>query len=148
MNRTVHKCLSCRKSIADMREGQKYCSNACRQAAYRKRKAQAQPAKKQAVERDLFPALVPTTCDHCKGTFWAKMERARFCSTSCRSLYHRSLKAALPHALATAYGLPQNTIQHLIKTEPVRDLQTWLSDSGYVYSHPQRSWVQQKGASA
>lgn len=146
MNRTASKCKHCKKAFQHTKIDQKFCSSACRQAAYRKRQAAAKQAKKRGVERvamtqDKTPILA--ICGHCGGGFFPKRGNGTFCSTSCRTLHHRALKAAIPDALAAAYGLPQTTAQDLVESQPMAKLRGLLGERGWAYQHDQRRWVQQ-----
>ncbi len=137
MNRAAHKCDHCKKAFTPIKIDQKYCGHRCRQAAYRKRKVKEQ--KRKLADRRSIPAV----CSYCQGTFWAKTERAVFCSTSCRTLYHRALKASLPHVLMNAYGMPEEKAYDIVETQPVGKLRTLLEASGYIYAHQARQWVRQ-----
>jgi hypothetical protein len=142
-NLRAHKCKnpSCRKAYQPTRDTQLYCSAKCRQAAYRRRKHRSIGKHTPAPEKPLLVGF----CAHCGGSFWAERSRARFCSTSCRTLYHRALKAALPGALEVAYGIPTEKAHDLIETQPMKQVRGLLTDRGYAYSHPVRAWVQQAG---
>ena len=137
MNRHAHKCKQCKRAYQASKIDQKYCSPRCRQAAYRKRLARSEKAKKPVT---VAPAI-PTTCPHCSGTFWAKTGRAVFCSTSCRTLYHRALKAAIPEVLISAYGLPEQKAFDLVEAQSIHKLRALLQTSGYSYTHSARRWV-------
>ena len=73
--------------------------------------------------------------------FLAQRERAEFCSTSCRSLYHRALKTAMPEALAAAFAMPMDRAVEVLETQPVGKLRKLLNDVGYVYYYPWRRWA-------
>ena len=139
VNKRAHKCRNCRKSYPASRIDQKYCRPCCRQAAYRKRKAAGvKPVKTQGAR-----PLIPVICHHCGGTFWAKIRRAQFCSTSCRTMHHKALKAAIPDAIHMVYGLPEDKALDVIETQPIGKIRQILQASGYSYSHTQRRWVAQ-----
>lgn len=135
MDTRAHKCPSCKKAYQAIKVSQIYCSAKCRQAAYRKRKTE-QPYRRQKEH----PAIV-LICNHCSGTFWAKRKTAWFCSTSCRTLYHRALRAAIPQALTEAYGLPGQKAADLIETQQISHLKRLLECAGYTYKHTERQWV-------
>src|SRR5262245_58827912 len=111
MNQPAHKCEHCKKAFPIRKIDQKYCSNACRQAAYRKRMQPVSIRKAAPAE----PILV-ATCDHCGGSFWAKTKRSQFCSTSCRTLNHRMMRAGLAAALEAYYHVPAATAADLVET--------------------------------
>ncbi len=136
MNRLAHKCGHCKKAFQGRKIDQLYCSNKCRQAAYRERK-QSGTAKKTR------PAILlrVMVCEHCTGTFFGKTRRSKFCSTSCRTLYHRHMKAALPAALIALYRLPEEKAVELIETQPVSRLKAILAESGLSYSSTRRAWI-------
>lgn len=134
MNRTARKCQHCKKSLPTIQDGQKYCSNRCRQAAYRKRHTGPRHEKKP-VERVLSLA----TCEHCQGGFFATTKRGRFCSTACRSMYHREMKARLADVLIAEWG---NATGDWIDKKPMKQLRALVESHGYVYHHDQRRWVQ------
>lgn len=136
-NVLAHKCKRCKRSFNPTKIDQRYCSPRCRQAAYRNRQKSPLRAKRQAIQ----PILIPTTCLHCNGSFWAKRRTAQFCSTSCRTLHHKALKAAIPQALATIYGLPQEKAYDLLDTQPIAKVRRLLETAGYSYLHQIRSWV-------
>lgn len=138
MNQKAHKCRHCKKAFTPTKIDQKFCTHRCRQAAYRKRIAKGRKEKSPAL-----PAI-PATCLYCGGGFWAKTERAVFCSTSCRTLYHRALKAAVPTALHVMSGVPLETAGDLIETMPIKRLRRLLVDAGFVYQHEVRMWVRVK----
>jgi hypothetical protein len=137
MNQLAQKCAHCRKAFKAGKIDQQYCSNRCRQAAYRKRKPTILRREKRGEERPLHP----TTCLHCGGTFWAKSGRSVFCSTSCRTLHHRALKAALPDALSSLYGIPIEKAVDVVDTQPTAKIREVLATAGYIYNHPERQWV-------
>jgi hypothetical protein len=137
VNRVAQKCDHCRRGFIPTKIDQKYCSSKCRQAAYRKRK-QTQTARE--LKKETQPLLI-AICWHCEGTFWAKTQRALFCSTSCRTLYHRALKAALPYALMSLYGLPETKAYDIVETQPIRKLRSLLDGAGYAYCHSERRWI-------
>ncbi len=136
MNQPAHKCDNCKKAFQPTKIDQKYCSARCRQAAYRKRKQAEARRNTKGKERPLSPA----TCKHCDGAFWARTERAVFCSTSCRTLYHRALKTAIPEALALFYGVPQEKAIDVLETQPVGKIRQLLEDAGFIYVHDMRQW--------
>lgn len=137
MNQLAHKCKGCRQAFTPRKADQKYCSARCRQKAYRER---LRPKAKSNGE----PFLYPTICLYCHGTFWAKRERAVYCSTSCRTLSHRRLKEAMSDALEVAYGIPRMKAMDIVETQPVWKVRTLLHNLGFSYSHQVRAWV--KGA--
>jgi len=139
LNQRAHKCGNCKRTYEKAKFDQKYCSHRCRQAAYRKRHR-----ARYMKGREVTPAI-PTICEHCTGTFWAKTRRARFCSTSCRTLYHRALRAAIPPALATIYGIPTEKAADLLDTQELRKLRGFLEQSGYRYQHQERAWFNRLG---
>lgn len=140
MNRQAHKCKQCKKAFQPRKIDQLYCSHKCRQAAYRKR----QDSSKRQKQSNTTPASIPTICGHCGGSFWAKRSRAQFCSTSCRTLYHRALRAAIPDAIGLVYGLPEEKAQDILETQPIGEIRMLLQVSGFSYSHAQRRWVAQQ----
>lgn len=138
MDTKAHKCPSCKNTYKATKISQIYCSAKCRQAAYRKRKRQQTKTRRSREEKPLY---VPT-CEHCGGTFWAKRQKARFCSTSCRTMYHRALRVAIPDALRAAFGLSPVQAADLVETQPIGRIRSILVNSGFVYEHRQRMWVQ------
>jgi hypothetical protein len=139
MNQPAHKCDHCKKAFQHRKIDQRYCSNKCRQAAYRNRQ-QCQDAKKP---RPAPAPLLVAICDHCGGSFWAKTRRSRFCSTSCRTMNHRHMKTALKDTLAALYSLPEGTAAELIEMQPVTRLKALLADAGLFYSAVQKAWISQ-----
>jgi hypothetical protein len=57
-----------------------------------------------------------------------------FCSTSCRTLYHRALRLALSDAIHLVYGLPVEKAQDVLETQPIGKIRAVLQASGYSYS--------------
>jgi len=137
VNQQAHKCDNCKKAFQHTKIDQKYCSARCRQAAYRKRKQSSSERKAKGKER----SLSPVTCHHCGGSFWAKTDRAVFCSTSCRTLHHRALKAAIPDALCILYGIPRDKAIDVAETQPTIKIRELLTAAGYTYHHPVRRWI-------
>jgi len=131
------KCKYCRRAYVQTKVDQKYCSAKCRQAAYRRRKPQGMGKTSLTPEKPLLVAF----CEHCGGSFWAQRGRARFCSTSCRTLYHRALKAAIPEALEAAYGIPREKALDILETQSLKQVRGLLRDSGFLYKHEARAWV-------
>ncbi len=136
MNHLVYKCLNCKQAFTPTKIDQKYCSSACRQAAYRKRLLKHRGVRKPLEVKPLITA----TCLHCGGSFWAQRSRAIFCSTSCRSLHHRALKEAIPEALEVAYGIPKEKAADIVETQPIWQVRGLLRDRGFSYSHDVRAW--------
>ena len=89
-----------------------------------------------ALEKPLLVAF----CEHCNGSFWAQRGRARFCSTSCRTLYHRALKEAIPQAIMALYGLPEEKAIDIVETQPIGQVRELLEAAGYIYQHQERRW--------
>src|SRR5215213_3017323 len=114
MNNRAFKCPACRKAFRPTKVSQIYCSAKCRQAAYRAR----QRKKTRTDRRGELPLFV-AVCAHCSGSFWAKRKSARFCSTSCRTLYHPAMKAAMPPALMESYLVPKEKALDIVETQPV-----------------------------
>lgn len=137
MNIQAHKCKRCKKAFTPARIDQKYCSGKCRQAAYRRRKTGKAGKHKQAAEKPLLAA----TCAHCGGAFWTTSRKATFCSTSCRTLHHRALKAAIPQALMILYNLPMQKALDVVETQPTAQVRQLLEAAGYRYHHQQRQWI-------
>jgi len=137
MNRRAKKCKACKQTYTPSKIDQKYCTHRCRQAAYRKRKMVGARRKPVSQERP----LVPVICHHCNGTFWAKSRKAKFCSTSCRTLYHRALKAAIPDAIHLVYGLPRDKVLDVIETQPIGKIRAVLETAGLRYHHQKRVWM-------
>lgn len=142
------KCKYCRQPFEPVKIDQKFCSHRCRQAAYRKRRNRAKrpvrPAWRQG-RRAGERTVIPTTCLHCNGSFWAKSKKAKFCSTSCRTLYHRALKTAIPDAISMLYGLPEAKAWDVIETQPIGNIRRLLEGAGYRYIHHERRWMQPLG---
>jgi predicted nucleic acid-binding Zn ribbon protein len=142
-NHRARKCPSCRAAFPPAKPDQVYCSARCRQAAYRKRKqAAALPHTRET------PPLLILPCKQCGGNFWAQRARACFCSTSCRTLYHRALKAAIPAALSSLFRLPYEKAIDLVETQPIGKLRRVLEGAGCVYDHETRRWVQANNPAA
>jgi hypothetical protein len=137
-NLRAHKCKNkaCRKAYQPTRDTQLYCSAKCRQAAYRRRKQRGIGKTSQVLEKPLLVAF----CEHCSGSFWAQRGRARFCSTSCRTLYHRALKDAIPQAIMALYGLPEEKAIDIMETQPIGKVRELLQAAGYTYYHVCRKW--------
>lgn len=136
MNRPVCKCGNCKQAFISTKIDQKFCSQKCRQAAYRKRLKAKRAGK--PIHRT---ATVLSICLHCNGTFEAKTRRGVFCSTSCRTLYHRALKASIPSALMALYNVPADKAADIVETQPLNKLRQLLENAAYIYSHPERSWI-------
>lgn len=81
-------CYVCRSLIpvTGSRSNRKYCCNACRQLAYRKRKAPKE-RKKRADFGERY-------CESCWHAFTAKHPLQRYCSDACRQIGYRKRKAA------------------------------------------------------
>ena len=137
MNRRVCKCGNCKRAFIPTKIDQKYCSHKCRQSAYRKRVTQSKRAVKSSIETSLVPAI----CLHCHGSFEAKTRRGVFCSTSCRTLYHRALKASIPNALMALYNVPADKAADIVETQPLRKLRQLLESAAYIYNHSEREWI-------
>ena len=137
------KCQHCHKAFLPVRSGMKYCCTACRQAAYRARQRATQKPKKPTrptrLARPALP-LVVGTCLYCGGQFWAENRRQRFCRTSCRSLYARAARAALPDALTAFYGIPTHKAEDMIDALGMKRVRVMIEQAGYVYHHPTRHW--------
>lgn len=73
---------SCR-NLVDKDSLKKYCCNACRQQAYRRRYHTAH--KRQRSFTELF-------CRNCGKPFLTYLERQQFCKVSCRSSFHQQQK--------------------------------------------------------
>lgn len=136
-NRHAIKCDCCKRAYRPVKIDQKYCSGACRQKAYRRRKkATAKPVARR--ERSLHLE----TCQHCDGSFLTSAHNAKFCSTSCRTLHHRAMKKAIAPALVATVGLPVNAALDQVETQQTRRLRRVLEARGMVYQHQRRAWVQ------
>lgn len=142
-NLRAHKCnnRTCRKSYQPIRDSQKFCSAKCRQAVYRRRKLRRMGYTRPAPEKPLLVAF----CEHCNGSFWAQRGRARFCSTSCRTLYHRALKDAIPQAIMRLYGLPEDRALDILETQSIGKIRAVLEAAGYRYQHQERRWAMEWG---
>jgi hypothetical protein len=138
-NLRAHKCKnkSCRKAYQPTRDTQLYCSAKCRQAAYRQRVQRQMGKTRPAAEKPLLVAF----CEHCNGSFWAQRGRARFCSTSCRTIYHKALKAAIPQAIMALYGIPEEKAIDIVETQPIGKVRQLLQAAGYTYQHQRRAWI-------
>jgi hypothetical protein len=131
MNNKAYKCPSCKKAFRPTKCSQIYCSAKCRQQGYRARKQ-----KKTKTERRGEQSLIVAICEHCNGSFWAKRKSARFCSTSCRTLYHLAMKATTPHALMEAYHhIPQEKAFDIVETQPIRQVKQLLEKARYTCCH-------------
>jgi hypothetical protein len=137
MNNRAHKCQTCKKAFQPTKISQVYCSAKCRQAGYRVRRRKKAKIGGSRREATLFV----TICEHCSGSFWTKRERSRFCSTSCRTLYHRAMKAAIPRALMEAYNIPQEKAFDIVETQAIRQVKQLLDRAGYIYCHSCRIWI-------
>lgn len=139
MSRKTPKCKHCHKAFTPARGGTKYCSTACRQAAYRARlKRQQQPPSLSASSSEA--ALVVATCANCGGSFWAKNKRQQFCTVSCRSLYSKAARAALPAALGAFYGIPEGKALDMIDALGMKRVRSIIEQAGYQYDHAARRW--------
>jgi hypothetical protein len=140
-NRKSCKCQHCRKAFQPVKSSQRHCSNACRQAAYRRRKNQPLEARRRAKKGAGERALIPTTCAHCGGRFWARRRSAVYCSTSCRTLAHRARRQAAVEALAALHHLPQDQVNDLADLYGTKRLTGILKAQGWQYDPHIRRWL-------
>lgn len=134
------KCNHCKRAFLPTRKGMKYCCIACRQAAYRDRQRAAKKPKKTRPTRRPDPPLAVGTCLHCGGQFWAENHRQQFCRTSCRSLYARAARVALPDALTAFYGIPTYKAHDMIDALGMKRVRSIIEQAGYQYDHLTRHW--------
>jgi hypothetical protein len=80
-------CKGCGKhfQVASPNTGKRYCCNACRQRAYRRR----QPPKPQRARL----TFGERECEVCGARFEARHARQRFCSAACRQWLWRHKEA-------------------------------------------------------
>lgn len=148
MSRKTPKCKHCHKAFTPARGGTQYCSTACRQAAYRTRKKRQQKPPVSSAPSSSEAALVVATCANCGGSFWAKNKRQQFCTVSCRSLYSKAARAALPAALGAFYGIPEGKALDMLEALGMKRMRAALEAAGYAYIHTARRWVNSSKAAA
>lgn len=56
-------------------------------------------------------------------------------------MYHRALKAALPHAIHQLSGLPEEKAGDLVEQQAVGWVRGLLERAGYEYIHAERRWL-------
>lgn len=74
--------------------------------------------------------------------------RQQFCTVSCRSLYSKAARAALPAALGSFYGIPEGKALDMLESLGMKRVRTVLEAAGYVYIHSRRCWVNSAKAQA
>lgn len=131
------KCEHCRKAYTPTRVSQKYCSQACRQAAYRKR--HSTPKRKPKAKPE--PVLHPATCKHCGGQFWAANKRQIFCGVSCRTRHYQEKRKAVVVALSEVFAIDQDHAGDVIESVDFSRVQSVLVAHGLQYRHELRRWL-------
>lgn len=120
------ECTVCKTKFWPTRRA-KYCSAACRQKAYRQRKADT-------------PSPTRRHCQHCRTAFTPRHKRHKFCSVSCRTMSHRKRRKAAVKTYATSMAVSQDKAQDIADMAGIGALQAALEVDGYSYSHRLRQW--------
>lgn len=129
------KCKQCKKSFRGQ-ETSKFCSNKCRQAAYRRR---INPTLKKR-DKSQVQVLEPVTCIHCQKGFWAKSKKALYCSDSCRVLSYRHRRNDAIATLAILTGVSLKNIEDVADSLGIQRVHGLLQQYGYIYQPAARQW--------
>ncbi len=81
--------------VFEPHQGQKYCSNACRQKAYRNR---------GGIRRNRIPFMADKWCRNCGFKFFTENPQQIYCSDACKQQHYRDRKALL--------SLPDQEVQN------------------------------------
>lgn len=129
------KCRHCGAKYRPTRDTQRFCSKACRQAAW---------AREKPRTRRQGDAIEPATCEHCGRTFWRREGRGRrYCSSSCRVMSSRVRKQATIRAFSEYTGKSEQETADIAdaSTAALKGMQTFLTARGLVYEPSRRAWV-------
>lgn len=132
----ARRCAVCGTEFKPESKHGRYCSTACRSAAYRQRKAAQSADQPKEV---IVEALV---CDECgKGFFAVKGKGAKYCSGSCRSSAYKARRRAAVEALAAELGTSLEDAQDALDVRGLREIGDYLKSRGYLYDTAAHVWV-------
>ncbi|MCK6581065.1 MAG: hypothetical protein L6Q98_23470 [Anaerolineae bacterium] len=131
----LRRCKVCGKSFAPQRSTARYCSDACRKKAFRRR----HPTPKVSAE----PIAAPFTCRHCGRTTWQiEAHDRQYCSASCRTAAWKARRVAA--ALTLVELTPETShdaAEMLIEEQGMRAIAATLKSAGYAYDAAVRQWI-------
>lgn len=137
IRRRAKKCKVCGERFTGSKQ-QKYCSQSCKQSAYRRRHIKSKPSRKmQPASRPLTPA----TCIHCGSKFWTATRRQKYCSPSCRELCYRIRRNSAVQTVAVVFGVPVSKVADTLEVSGTRRLTTLLQSAGYAFDTTERVWM-------
>lgn len=132
------RCRVCSKTFKPQRSTARYCSDACRKKAFRRRHPQP--------ELITEPIAIPFTCEHCKRTTWQIQTHNRhYCSASCRTNSWKAKRVAT--AITLTQITPQVTLEEaemMIEKDGMKAITAMLATLGYVYNIPDREWIKKQ----
>lgn len=118
----------------------KYCSEKCRKADARRRKA------KTVKTKPADPILVLTECLYCHHTFLAEQGRgAKYCTDSHKELASRQRRAATIDAVQVIVGdsggMTRRDVEEFVEREGMKRVRALLTQQSYVYDEQARAWL-------
>jgi hypothetical protein len=134
--RPARACVHCGK-LHRRKLGAKYCSGACKSAAYRQAHRKDLP-----VERGV--ALRVCTCANprCGVEFWASSPAQVFCCDSCRVIAHGLKKRVTVAAASAVFGLPEGKVWDVLDVRGIAPVLGALAVCGYVFDRQALMFVQ------
>lgn len=97
----MNNCLHCERHISRLSTGRiaRYCSDACKMAAYRIRRSIVSCAAQDAVvleidllRNDVTEQSFLCSCEYCKKDFGVTKRFLRFCNSTCKFLCYETLR--------------------------------------------------------
>jgi hypothetical protein len=133
----ARKCAhkGCQTVFTPVAKHGRFCSDKCRKAEARKRKARTTktPAK--------TPVLVVATCLHCGATFFTEQGKdARYCTSSHRTAAWRQRREAAVQALVDM-GMDAQKAGDVLELGGMAKMTRYLHQLGYEYNESARRWL-------
>lgn len=134
----ARKCAQCGQVYTPLRKTGRYCSNACRQAAF---KARRRKARKRA-GTSAQSALIVHTCPHCTRTWLDRPNTLRvYCSGACTQAAYKARKRATVRALGALLALDHGKAFDLVERLGTTRARQQLQRCGLEYCIPARTYV-------
>lgn len=134
------KCRVCGDSYKSHVDKDGYCSNTCKQSAYRKRVRAAKKGKSKVDKNSDFNRHI---CKYCgKGFFGPTRGKPReFCSNSCRANYSKYKKWAAIAAWAETRMIEAQQAKIEVFDMGLRCVDRILNQNGLQYYHAMRAYI-------
>jgi hypothetical protein len=138
------KCQGCKEKFDPKRDGQIYCTDACRKKDWRKKQKWRKRAGKAAAKPTPPETRLDSKwCPYCKTQFWIEPgSKKKYCKPSHKVKACDARRTAAITAFQHALNLTPAAAEQIGRKLTLADMAKKLHQWGYTYDEFARTWVQ------